>query len=466
MDYLPVFMDVKGGDVLVVGGGESAARKIRLIRKAGGRVEVIAPHVDQEIRDLWEAGRVGWTQRRFEMADVEDRTIVYAATGIAGVDETVSAAARNAGVHINAVDRPDLCSFITPSIIDRGQIVVGISTGGSAPVLARDIRSRIEALLPANLGKLASFAASFRDAAKANIPDETGRRRFWERFFRGPIAETVLRGDERTARERMVAAVNRPRGRDAEAGLVSIVGAGPGDPDLLTFKAMRALQNADVVLYDRLVAPEILDYARRDADRVNVGKGKGRPSASQDQIHALMIKHARAGQRVVRLKAGDPFVFGRGGEELEVLRSHGIDTEVVPGVTAAMGCAGATGIPLTHRDVTSAVTFVTGHGQSGGTAPDWSALAKSAHTLVIYMGVSTAAEIAGNLIAHGLAPSTPVAVIENGTRANQKTVRGDLAGLAELITDSGIKGPAIIIVGEVTARQRSSLPEMPAAVAV
>lgn len=466
MDYLPVFMDVKGGDVLVVGAGEIAVRKIRLLRKAGARVTVVAPDAAPEIRAQWEAGDLGWQKRHFRDSDVDGRAIVYAAIGRPEVDEAVSAAARAAGIHVNAVDRPDLCTFITPSIIDRDAIVVGISTGGAAPVLARDLRSRIEALLPANLGRLAAFAATFRDAVKANVPGEGGRRRFWERFFRGPIAELVLRGDEKAARERMVAAVNRPGRKGSDTGIVHIVGAGPGDPDLLTFKAMRALQNADVVLYDRLVAPEILDYARRDADRIDVGKAKGRCSATQDEINALMVKHARAGDRVVRLKAGDPFVFGRGGEELEVLQAHGVDAEVVPGITAAMGCAGATGIPLTHRDVTSAVTFVTGHGQTGGTAPNWGALAKSAHTLVIYMGVSTAAEIAGNLIRHGLAPSTSVAVVENGTRSNQKTVRGDLSRLAKLIADNGIKGPAIIIVGEVTALERSQPLSMPTALAV
>jgi uroporphyrin-III C-methyltransferase / precorrin-2 dehydrogenase / sirohydrochlorin ferrochelatase len=466
MDYLPVFLDVKGGDVLVVGGNEAAVRKIRLLRKAGAGVTVIAPNAAPEIRSRSESGEIEWVPRPFRQTDVRDRTIVYAATGRRDVDEVVSAAARTAGIHVNAVDRPELCTFITPSIIDRDQIVVGISTGGTAPVLARDLRARIEALLPAKLGDLASFAAKFRDAVKATVPDEGGRRRFWERFFRGPIAELVLRGDERTARERMLAAINRPNRDGTDTGMVHIVGAGPGDPDLLTFRALRVLQNADVVLYDRLVAAEIVDYARRDAERIAVGKGKGRQSASQDQINALMVEHARAGRRVVRLKGGDPFVFGRGGEELEFLKAHGIDADVVPGITAATGCASASGIPLTHRDVTSAVTFVTGHGQAGSTAPDWGALAASAHTLVIYMGVSTAADIAGNLIDNGLAPSTPVAIVENGTRSNQKTVHGRLAGLAELIAENAISGPAIIIVGEVTAVEHALAPDLPAALAV
>jgi uroporphyrin-III C-methyltransferase/precorrin-2 dehydrogenase/sirohydrochlorin ferrochelatase len=350
------------------------------------------------------------------------------------------------------VDRPELSSFITPAIIDRDPLVIGICSGGEAPILARQLRARIESLLPANLGRLARFAGTFRNAVSAQIGDGTQRRRFWERLFSGPIADKVLAGDETGAREAMLSLINGRAVQRHEEGSVAIVGAGPGDPDLLTFKALRRLQEADVVLYDKLIGPEIIDYARRDAERIYVGKTKANHSKTQDEINALMAEHALAGRRVVRLKGGDPFIFGRGGEEMDYLQARGIAVEVVPGVTAAAGCAAAAGIPLTLRGTALAVTFLTGHAKDGEPDLDWASLAAGKQTLAVYMGVSTAGTVAQRLIEHGLDAGTPVAVIENGTRPEQKVVTARLEELARRLHDAGITGPALIIIGEVARR--------------
>jgi len=458
--YFPAFLDLDGRRALIVGGDEAAARKLRLLRKAKAWVTVVAPEAVPEIAELAESGEIAWVARTFEAGDVLGQDVVVSATGLSPVDESVAKAARTAGRPVNVVDRPDLSSFITPAIVDRDPIVIGISSGGSAPVLARRIRAQIESLLPAKLGRLADFAESFRGAVAATIAP-AGRKRFWERFFDGPVAEAVLKGHERGARERMLSLVNSPAARAREAGIVHIVGAGPGDPDLLTFRAMRLIQDADVIFYDKLVGPEIVDYARRDAERVYVGKSKGNHSKSQDEINTLMAEAAAAGKRVVRLKGGDPFVFGRGGEEADYLRALGHTVEVVPGITAATGCAAAADIPLTFRGVAQAVTFVTGHAADGEPDLDWAALSDPRQTLVIYMGVSTAGTIAQRLIEHGVETARPVAIIENGTRANQKVVKGSLGELESLVEQNAITGPALIVVGEVVKLAGAdALPEL------
>lgn len=457
MRYFPAFHDLSLRPSLVVGGGEAAARKLRLLLKAGARPVVIAPHAGPEIAGLASDGAIIWQRRAFVPADIADCGLVVAATGRAEVDEAVSRAAQAGGVPVNVVDRPDLSSFITPAIIDRDPVVIGISSGADAPILARQLRARIESLLPANLGRLARFAGAFRGAVAAQIGDAVRRRRFWERFFTGPIADKVLAGDEIGAREAMLGLINGRAARqqatrhDGE-GSVAIVGAGPGDPDLLTFKALRRLQEADVVLYDKLVGPEIVDYARRDALRIYVGKSKANHALSQDAINALMAEHALAGRRVVRLKGGDPFIFGRGGEELDYLQRRGITTEVVPGVTAAAGCAAAAGIPLTLRGTALVVTFITGHAQDGEPELDWASLVSGKQTLAVYMGVSTAGTVARRLVEHGLDAATPVAVIENGTRPQQRIVTARLDALEARVQQASIAGPALIIIGEV-ARQ-------------
>jgi len=452
MRYFPAFHDLSTRPSLVVGGGEAAARKLRLLLKAGARPVVVAPRVGAEIAALAQAGSLTWHARAFAPADIAGCTLVIAATGLAEVDAAVSAAAQAAGLPVNVVDRPELSSFITPAIIDRDPLVIGISSGADAPILARQLRARLESLLPANLGRLARFAGAFRGAVAAQIGDGVQRRRFWERFFAGPVADKVLAGDEVGAREAMLGLINGRAVRQRDEGSVAIVGAGPGDPDLMTFKALRRLQEADVVLYDKLVGPEIVDYARRDALRVYVGKSKADHAMSQDAINALMAEHALAGRRVVRLKGGDPFIFGRGGEELDYLQRRGIAVEVVPGVTAAAGCAAAAGIPLTLRGTALAVTFITGHARDGEPDLDWASLAAGKQTLAVYMGVSTAGTVARRLIEHGLAAGTPVAVIENGTRPEQRVVTGRLEELDSRLRDAGISGPALIIIGEV-ARQ-------------
>ncbi len=456
MRYYPAFLDLSNRPVLLVGGGEAAARKLRLLLKAGARVTVVARRANREIAELTEAGSVVLHRRGFRPADLDGQALVIGATGEA--DAAVSRAAQDRGVAVNIVDRPELSTFITPAIVDRDPVVVGISTGGSAPVLASRLRAAIETLLPARLGRLAQLAESFRSAVAALVPDGRSRRAFWNAVFDGPVARAILAGDERTARETMFSLINRRGTQAAPEGSVAIVGAGPGDPDLLTLKAAAALQDADVVIYDRLVGPEVLDRARRDAERIHVGKAKGDHTADQDQINALLLAQARAGKRVVRLKGGDPFVFGRGGEEAAFLRRHGIAVELVPGITAATAAAASAGIPLTHRGLASAVTFVTGHGATGGPGGpggsgepdvDWAALAGAKHTLALYMGLTNAGRVAELLVCHGRAPSTPVAVVSRASLPDQRIEIGRLGELDRLVRERAIQGPALIVIGEV-----------------
>ncbi|TVR99792.1 MAG: uroporphyrinogen-III C-methyltransferase [Rhodospirillales bacterium] len=452
MKHFPVFLEVEGRTAVVVGGGETAARKVRLLRAAGAAVRVIAPSVTDELASLERAGEVTLIRRLFHATDVADAALVISATARQDVDAAVAAAAGRAGVPVNVVDNKALSSFIVPAIVDRHPITVAISSGGTAPVLARNLRARIEAMLPPRLGQLARFADSFRTAVKASIPDGIRRRRFWERLFAGPIAAAVLAGDETRAREAMLSAVNRPptgEGLGQGNGIVFIVGAGPGDPDLLTLKALRLLQEADVIVHDRLVTPAILDYARRDAEVIDVGKAKGSHACSQGEINRILLREASAGRRVVRLKGGDPFVFGRGGEERDHLRTHGIAVEVVPGITAATGCAATAGIPLTHRDHAQALTLVTGHGRDGEPDLDWPALAGANRTVAVYMGATAAGRIAERLIGHGMAPDTPAAVIADGTRPGQQTRVGPVRALAELAAGIRPGAPALLLIGEV-----------------
>lgn len=456
MRYFPTFFDLNGKPCLVVGAGETAARKIRLLRKAGAQVTVVARQANAEIEALAARGDIDIHRRGFVSGDVRGHSLVIGAAGDLGLDARVSETAQAERVPVNIVDRPELSSFTVPAMVDRDPIVVAISSGGAAPVLARSIRAKIEALLPARLGRLARLAESFRESVKATRPDETERRRFWERFFDGPAAEAALAGRDSEARDKTLALVNRPDSDDRAGGNVAIVGAGPGDPDLLTLRAAAHLQRAEIIVYDKLVGAEILDQARRDAERIYVGKSRGHHAKTQDQINELLLKLARDGKRVVRLKGGDPFIFGRGGEEKDYLQRHGVSVQVVPGITAAVACGASAGIPLTQRAEASAVTFVTGHGKDGEPDLDWNALATSRHTLVVYMGVATAPRTAQRLVEHGLSPDTPVAVIENGTRADERIVTGLLGDLGALVEDEKILGPAIIVVGEVARRAETA----------
>lgn len=451
MDNLPLFFRLRARPVLLVGAGEAAVAKARLLLAAGADILVVAPRGHEAFAAWDDEGRLRWERRPFEQGDVSAVTLVIGATGRHDVDDAVARAAGEQGVPVNIVDRPDLGSFIFPSIVDRSPVTIGISTNGASPVLARRLREQIEGLLPANLGTLARFLASFRGAVKAKFDSFESRRRLWEEVLDGPIARDVLAGREPAARDAMLSRINRRRTDRPVTGHVDIVGAGPGDPDLLTIKALRALQDADLVVHDRLIGDGVLDLIRRDAERIYVGKARSNHSVPQDEINDLLVAHARKGRRVVRLKGGDPFVFGRGGEELERLRAAGVSAAVIPGITAATGCAASAGLPLTHRDHASAVTFVTGHGVDGEPDVDWAAMARPRHTLVVYMGVARASALAAQLLAHGRAPDTPVAIIENGTRADERVITGTLATIPSLIETARIGAPALIVVGEVAA---------------
>ncbi|MEZ5981617.1 MAG: siroheme synthase CysG [Parvularculaceae bacterium] len=451
MKRFPAFLNLVDRRVVIVGGGEAAAQKARLFAAAGADILIVAEELAESLRSEFDA-RAGLLERAPAPGDFIGAAIVVIAGAEPGDAKALAAAARAEGALVNVVDDPDLSDFITPSIVDRDEVVVAISTDGAAPVLGRRIRSKVEALLPARLGALASFARSFRPAVAGKLAPPA-RRKFWERFFDGPVAARVLAGDVRGAREAMIGAINRPQSDDeAGEGVIHIVGAGPGDPELLTLKAFRLIQEADVIFYDRLVSDDVLALARRDAERIYVGKAKANHSAPQEEISARLVAYARAGKTVVRLKGGDPFIFGRGGEELDVARAAGVPAFVTPGITAAAGCAASAGMALTHRDYSQALTFVTGHAK-GEAEPDidWASLAKLGHTLVVYMGVGKAGAISERLIEHGRAAGTPVAVIENGTLATQKTLKGTLGGLGALIEQGGVKGPAILVIGEVAA---------------
>ncbi|MGE0723388.1 MAG: siroheme synthase CysG [Alphaproteobacteria bacterium] len=422
MRHFPIFLDLAGRVALVVGPADRAAAKARLLAAAGAEVRVVAP-------DAASDGAIAGAALVFVAADGE------AAAAIAG-------RARAARVPVNVVDRPDLSTFVMPAIVDRGEVVIAVGTGGASPVLARRIRAAIQRLLPERLGRLAAFARTFRAAVKQSRPDFAGRRRLWERVLAGPIADLVLAGRDREAQAAMVATINRLD--PSPAGIVHLVGAGPGDPELLTVKALRLIEEAEAIVHDDLVAPEILARARADADRFDVGKRGGRGGADQASIHALLVRLAREGRRVVRLKGGDPFVFGRGGEEIEALRVAGVPFTVVPGITAALGCAAALGLPLTHRDHAGALTFATGQGRPGAEPP---LTADPRHTLALYMGIGAAPTIAARLIADGLAPDTPVCVVENGTRPDQRVGFATLAGLPALAAGHRDGGPALVLVG-------------------
>jgi uroporphyrin-III C-methyltransferase/precorrin-2 dehydrogenase/sirohydrochlorin ferrochelatase len=450
MSGLPIVLSVEAKAALVVGGQDRAVPKVRRLLAAGADVRVIARAADNCILRLAEQDEIVWEQRDFAPRDVEGAAVVFAATGIVEVDGAVASAARTAGTLVNVVDGPEFCDFSMPAIVDRDPVMVAISTDGAAPLLARKLRARIEAMLPENTGGLARFAAGFRSAVAATFPDARTRRRVWETVFEGKIADIALSGDLHRARREMLALINSP-GAATDAGHAAIVGAGPGDPDLLTLRASRLLEQADVVIHDRLVGERILGHARRDATLVDAGKAPGHHKMTQDDINQTMIDQVRAGNRVVRLKGGDPFVFGRGGEEVDALRAAGLDAEIVPGITAALGCSAAAGIPLTHRDHAHALTLVTGQGHDGAPDMDWASVAQTNHTIAVYMGVANAGEIAARLIGHGRAAATPVAVIENGTLPEQRILASRLDDLGDLMTRDSVSSPALVVIGEVTA---------------
>ena len=446
MNFFPLFADLHGRRVLVVGGGAVAERKVRLLLEAGAHVRLVAPTLTE-----WLTAHPALEVRReeFDASHFDGAVLAIAATDDRAVNEAVSRAGRERNVLVNVVDVAELSSFIVPAIVDRSPLVIAISTGGVAPVLARLVRERLEALLDGSFGQLAGLLQRWRGRIKAGLPDVNARRRFYETVVRGQVAALVRSRDESGAEQelaRTLAHADAPR-----RGSVVLVGAGPGDAGLLTLNALRALQEADVILYDRLVSDEVLNLARRDADRICVGKMAGGHSVSQGRINELLLEQALQGRRVVRLKGGDPFIFGRGGEELETLERHGIPFEVVPGITAAIACGAYAGIPLTHRDHAQSVRFVTAHSGDSIDGLDWATLARERQTLALYMGVAGLGTIRDQLTRHGRAPSTPVAIIENGSRANQRVVLASLAELEEAGQVAAVQSPALVIVGEVAA---------------
>lgn len=458
VDYFPAFLRIAGKRCLLVGGGEVAARKARLLLDAGANITIVSPETVAAVDELIERGRhdrrVCHKKRRFKCADVDGHWLVISATNNARVEREVAAAADRQRVFCNAVDDLDNCSYITPAVVDRHPVIVAVSSAGHAPVLARKIRAHVEAILPARLGVLAALAGEFRQAVRKRFKDFRWRRRFWEQMFGGPAATHVFAGRDEQARQTIAALFAANARNEIRQGEAWLVGAGPGDPGLLTLNALQALQQADVVMHDRLVSDDILKLARRDARIISVGKSPGCTANSQDEISALLLELVQDGNRVCRLKGGDPFIFGRGGEEVEALSAAGLAWQVVPGITAAAGCAAAAGIPLTHRDVAQSVVLVTAHGKNSVDNLDWASLARDRQTLAVYMGVRRFSELMRQLIKHGRRADTPVAIIENGTRPEQRVIRGTLGQLPMLASAHRIKAPSVLIIGSVARQAR------------
>lgn len=447
MERLPLFLDVKTRRCVVVGGGEVALRKATLLVRAGARLHVIAPQLSDEMQALCDESRALVCRTAFEPCCLQGATLVIAATDSLEVNTRVSETAKSLAIPVNVVDQPELCTFIVPAIVDRSPVVVAISSGGASPILARSIKGLIDSLLPARVDRLATLLREMRDAIKRKVPKFAERTRFWERVLESDIPELVYAGKEEQARARIEAA-ERPA---LVRGEVYLVGAGPGDPELLTLKALRLMHKADVVLYDRLVSEAILLKLRPDADKIFVGKSRADHAVPQETINEMLVRLAKEGKRVLRLKGGDPFIFGRGGEEIETLAEAGVSFQVVPGITAASGCATYAGIPLTHRDYSQSVRFLTGHIREGGVPLDWALIAQEQQTLAFYMGLSGLEIICEQLLAHGMERDMPVAVIQQGTTRDQKVCVGTLQTIVAQAREDDIQPPTLIIVGRVVA---------------
>ena len=448
MDYFPVFLDLKNRLCLLVGGGEVATRKGRMLAKAGARLRIVAPEISAELRELAVTNNGELNEREYQSSDLQGCVLAIAATDIESLNEKISADSQALNLPVNVVDTPALCTYITPAIVDRSPLMIAISSGGEAPVLARLVRAKLETLIPASYGKLAQFASQWRDRIKARFNDGDSRRKFWEKILQGPAAELMMNGQETAANEFILSELNADQS-ELTQGEVYLVGGGPGDPELLTLRALRLMQQADVVLYDRLVSDGVMELVRRDAERIYVGKRRSEHAMEQENINQLLVDLAKQGKRVLRLKGGDPFIFGRGGEEIELLAQNNIPFQVVPGITAASGCAAYAGIPLTHRDYAQSVRFVTGHLKSDNTNLSWPELANPTQTLVFYMGLVGLKEICESLIVHGRVATTPVALIEKGTTQEQRVFISDLAGIAEVVAAEDVHAPTLFIVGDV-----------------
>ena len=447
MDIFPISLKLQGQVCLLVGGGHIAYRKAQLLRKAGAVLDVLAPAIDADLLALVEQSQGRFIQAEFNPEfPMAHYRLVIAATDQAAVNAQVFEACEALNVLVNSVDDPPHCRFMVPAIVDRSPLVLSIASNGTSPVLSRQLRTQLETIIPHGLGKLAAFSGHWRARVKAQITNPEQRRIFWEELYASPLKEQVFHGQQAVAEQMMQQALNdwhMPKGE------VYLVGAGPGDPELLTLKALRLMQQADVVIYDRLVSEPILNLCRRDAEKIYVGKARSQHTVAQADINALLVEYAQQGKRVCRLKGGDPFIFGRGGEEIEELYAAGISFQVVPGITAASGCAAYAGIPLTHRDYAQSVRFLTGHLKEGSPELPWPELVYENQTLVLYMGLVGLEKICAKLILHGQRPDMPVALISKGTTPEQKVVLGTLADIATKVKEHHIQAPTLTIIGEV-----------------
>ena len=448
MQALPIFFNISNRLCVVIGGGDVATRKVNMLLKAHATVTVFSLEICDELQALANLNKIVAICASYVPAQLEGACLIIAATDHRTVNEAVSRDAKALNIPVNVVDAPDLCTFTMGSIIDRSPIIIAVSSEGNAPVLARYIRTKIETLIPAGYGRIASIAGEFRDKVKAKFSTTQARRLFWEDVLQGPVVERVLSGQEQAARE-LLQNILDDQDTSVKKGEVFLVGGGPGDPDLLTFRALRLMQQCDVCVYDKLVSPEVMELVRRDAELIYVGKARDQHTMPQEEINELLAKLALQGKRVLRLKGGDPFIFGRGGEEIETLMQHGVPFQVVPGITAANGVSSYAGIPLTHRDYAQACLFITGHLKDGTLDLDWASMARPKQTVVIYMGLVGLAQICEKLIEHGVSADMPVAVVQQGTTQRQKVVTATLVDLAEKVSIAGLKPPCLTIIGEV-----------------
>ncbi len=447
MNYLPIFIDIVHKPCLVVGGGDIAYRKIKLLLKASAKVTCVSQVCCNGIIQLAENNKITVIKKAFELSDINTQVLIISATNDKALNAQVSNLARGVNIPVNVVDSPDLCTFIMPSIVDRSPIVIAISSAGRAPVLARLIRAKLESTIPNAYGKLAELAGSFREQVKAKFNNIEDRRYFWEKAFSGVVAEKVFLGKVNEAKLNLQTQLDNST--DSEIGEVYLVGGGPGDPDLLTFKALRLMQQADVILYDRLVSDKVMELVRRDAELIYVGKERDNHSIPQNGINQLLVDLAKQGRRVCRLKGGDPFIFGRGGEEIETLAENGVPFQVVPGITAASGCSTYSGIPLTHRDYSQSCRFVTGHLKDGSMNLPWNELAVEQQTIVFYMALKGSKHLSEQLQANGMRGNMPVALVEKGTTIEHKVHTTTLEKLPTLVENETIHAPTLIIIGEV-----------------
>ena len=451
MINLPIFIKLQSQHCLVVGGGVVATRKIKQLLTADAQVFVVASDIGDELKNINESGEIHYIKQSYNEEHLEGKQLVIAATNDRQLNTEIAEQAKTKGILVNVVDNPEAGNFILPSIIDRSPIVIAVSTSGVAPVLTKLLSTRIETIVPFSYGKLAALIGQFRSLVKEKIPDRKDRRRFWENVLDGPIAEMFYAGQEKKTLKLLEEQLGNEKPSIDSRGEVYLVGGGPGDPELLTFRALRLMQQADVVLYDRLVAPKILEFVRKDAKRMYVGKERDRHALPQAEINQLLVDLARQGKRVLRLKGGDPFMFGRGGEEIDLLYENNIPFQIVPGITAANGCASYAGIPLTHRDYAQSCLFVTGHLKDGSMNLNWQTLVQPQQTLAVYMGTHSLDILSRKLIKHGMKKSMPAAIIQQGTTGDQNIYLSTVEHLPKVPKENNVKPPSMIIIGAVVS---------------